>query len=149
MLHRQTFVYLSKESGYGIRTLKRLFHQYLSKPPLLSVYPSEKLNLLIDGTYFSNDICLILYRDNQIKFKLYRLSDGEFYEEIKEDLENLLSLGIQIESITCDGHRAMIKAIKQTCKHVILQRCIVHIQRECKIWLTSRPKVFQGCNCEI
>jgi len=97
--------------------------------------------LLIDGTYFSNNLCLILYRDQQIKYtQLYRLSDGEWYEELKEDLQNLLSLGVQIESITCDGHKALLKAIGKVCKSVIVQRCLVHIQRMCRIWLTSRPK---------
>ena len=145
MLHRQTYNYLSDESGYSIRTLKTYFHQYLSKAPSLSLYPSEKLNLLIDGTYFSNDICLIVYRDNTIKFtQLYRLTSGEYYHEIKEDLDNLFNLNITIESITCDGHRAILKAIRLSCKDTVLQRCLVHIERECKHWLTTNPKSKVG-----
>ena len=144
-MHRQTISFLSKQSGYSVRTLKNIFHQYLERPPVLSFYPSEKLNLLIDGTYFSNDICLIVYRDNEIKFtQLYRLTDGEYFSEIKEDLENLLRLGIQVESITCDGHKSILKAIRNVCAHVILQRCLVHIQRECRLWLTTHPKSFPG-----
>ena len=147
VLHRQTLSYISKDSGYSVRTLKRLFSQYLANAPELKFYPRERLNLLIDATYFSNDICLIIYRDNQIKFtQLYRLTDGEYYNEIKEDLEVILSLGIIIESITCDGHRAILKAVKNTCKDVMLQRCVVHIQRECKLWLTQNPKSEAGLN---
>lgn len=128
-----------------MRTLKRYFSDYLSKPPLLSVFPSEKVNLLIDGTYFKNDLCLILYRDNTIKFtQLYRLTDGEWYEEMKEDLENLISLGVNIESITCDGHKSLLKAIRKVSKVVIAQRCLVHIQRMCQIWLSSSPKSQAG-----
>lgn len=142
---RHTLYQLSMLSGYSVRTLKRYFHRYLSKPPLLSVYPSERVNLLVDGTYFSNDLCLVLYRDNTIKFtQLYRLTTGEWYEELKEDLENLLSLQVQIESITCDGHKALLKAIRDVCPGVILQRCVVHIQRMCRIWLTMRPKTVPG-----
>ena len=67
---------------------------------------------MIDGTYFSNDLCLIIYRDNTIKFtQLYRISNGEWYDELKEDLENLHALGVKIESITCDGHKAILQAI--------------------------------------
>lgn len=128
-------------SGYSTRTLKRYFHDYLREAPVLKVRRSEKVNLLIDGTYFSNNLCLILYRDQQIKYtQLYRLWDGEWYEELKEDLQNLMSLGVQIESITCDGHKALLKAISKVCKTVIVQRCLVHIQRMCRIWLTSRPQ---------
>ena len=145
VLERQTLTGLSKVSGYSVRGLKTYFHRYLSQAPTLPVYPKERLHLLIDGTYFSNDICLIVYRDNEIKFtQLYRITNGEHYEEIREDLENLLSLGIHIASITCDGHRAILKAVKHTCKEVIVQRCLVHIQRECRLWLTLRPKSKEG-----
>jgi len=100
---------------------------------------------LIDGTYFTQDLCLIVYRDNTIKFtQLYRLTDGEWYDEIKEDLENLLALNVQIESITCDGHRSILKAISKVCEDVKLQRCIIHIQRMCSIWLSSNPQSNAG-----
>ena len=142
---RRTIGQISSQSGYSERTLKRYFHAYLSQAPVFKVRPSEKVNLLIDATYFSGNLCLVLYRDNAIKYtQLYRITDGEWYEEIKEDLENLLNLGVQIESITCDGHKALLKAIRKVCKHVILQRCVVHIQRMCRIWLTMRPKSEAG-----
>jgi transposase-like protein len=136
---------LSQDSGYSTSTLKRYFHDYLSEYPRLSVFPSEKVNLLIDGTYFKNDLCLIVYRDNTIKFtQLYRLTDGEWYDEIKEDLENLIKLGVNIESITCDGHKSLLKAIKKVCKGIVVQRCIIHIQRMCRIWLSAKPKSEAG-----
>jgi hypothetical protein len=145
VIGRQTLNQISNESGYTTRTLSRYFHAYLSKSTVFSVYPSERVNLLIDGTYFTNDLCLILYRDNTIKFtQLYRLTNGELYEELKEDLENLLKLGVQIESITCDGHRALLKAIRKVCKQVVVQRCLVHIQRMCRVWLTSSPQSQPG-----
>lgn len=100
---------------------------------------------MIDATYFSNGICLVLYRDATIKFtQLYRFTSGEHYSEIKEDLENLLTLGVQIESVTCDGHKSILKAVKEVIPNVILQRCLVHIQRDCRVWLTKHPKSFAG-----
>lgn len=136
---------MSAESGYSIRSLKRYFHGYLSDAPILSVYPSERVNLIIDGTYYNKDICLVVYRDNTIKFtQLYRLTDGEWYSEMKEDLENLLALGVQIESITCDGHKALLKAINKVCCQVIVQRCVIHVQRMCRVWLTAHPQTQPG-----
>lgn len=145
IIGRRTIQQIAEESGYSERTIRRYFSAYLSKPPVLSIYPSEKVNLLIDGTYFSNGICLVLYRDATIKFtQLYRFSDGEHYTEIKEDLENLLRLGVQIESVTSDGHKAILKAIKTVLPKAKLQRCLVHIQRDCRVWLTKNPKSFAG-----
>lgn len=142
---RQTIGQIATSSGYSERTLKRYFDKYLSEAPVFTIRSTEKVNLLIDATYFSNNLCLVLYRDNSIKYtQLYRLTNGEWYEEIREDLENLISMGVQIESITCDGHKSLLKAIRKTCKHVIVQRCLVHIQRMCRIWLTVQPKSQAG-----
>ena len=145
MIERRTLTQLTAESHYSVSTLKRLFYTYLNKPPVLSVYPSEKVNLLIDGTYFNNNLCVIIYRDNTLKFtQIYRLTDGEWFEELAEDLQNLLDLGVQIESITCDGHRSLLKAIKVVCPTIHLQRCLINIQRMCRIWLSNKPKNEAG-----
>jgi hypothetical protein len=145
ILGRQTIMQISQESNYSPRTLQSYFDKYLSIRPVLHIKPSEKVNLLIDGTYFANKLCLVLYRDNCIKYtQLYRITDGEWYEEVKEDLTNLLSLGLQIESITCDGHKSVLKAIRSADKKIVVQRCVVHVQRMCRIWLTSRPQSQAG-----
>ncbi|WP_044118007.1 IS256 family transposase, variant Zn-binding type [Alkaliflexus imshenetskii] len=145
VLGRQTIIQISHISGYSPRTLQSYFDYYLSKRPVLHVRPSEKLNLLMDGTYFANKLCLILYRDNTIRYtQLYRITDGEWYDEIKEDIANLLALGVQIESITCDGHKSVLKAIRSADKSILIQRCVVHVQRMCKIWLTLNPKSEAG-----
>jgi len=99
--------------------------------------------LIIDGTYFTGDLCLILYFDNDVKYtQLYRFSDKEDYRQIKEDLENLRVLGIEIESITCDGHKGLLRAIRKVYPHIILQRCVVHVQRDASIWLRQKPKTL-------
>ena len=142
---KQTLEQLSNSSGYSVSSLKRCFSEYLQQCPTWKITPSEKVNLLIDGTYFANKVCLVLYRDNNIKAtQLYRLTDGEWFEEIAEDLQNLLYLGIQIESVTCDGLSNIIKAIKKATPNTTIQRCVVHIQREVLIWLTRNPKSQAG-----
>ena len=72
--------------------------------------------------------------------QLLRFSDKEDYREIREDLENLIHLGVQLESITTDGHKGILKAMKLGTPDVITQRCLVHIQRMCLLWLTRRPQ---------
>lgn len=72
------------------------------------------------------------------------MTDGEWYDEILEDIKNLLELGLQIESVTCDGHRSILKATRKASKEIIIQRCIIHVQRMCRIWLTQRPQSQAG-----
>ena len=140
-----TIEYISRRSGYSERTLKRYFYAYLQNHPTWHITPSEKVNLLVDGTYFTNKVCLVLYQDNNVKAtQLYRLTDGEWMEEIVEDLSNLTELGIRIESVTCDGAPQIIKAVRKCAPDAIVQRCTVHVQRECLIWLTRHPKSEAG-----
>ncbi|HYO06953.1 MAG TPA: transposase [Phototrophicaceae bacterium] len=98
----------------------------------------------MDATYFEQ-FCLLCYQDHEDGYtELIRFTDGEHYWEIKEDLNNLLKLGVQIESITTDGHKSILKAIKKSLPDVTVQRCLVHIQRMCLLWLTRFPKHGAG-----
>ena len=145
IIGKQTYEQISAESGYSVSTLQRYFNVMLVKAPKLSYSQNKEVYLLIDGTYFSNEICLVVYRDNVFKqTQLYRITDGGHYGELKEDLENILNLGIKIGGITCDGDKSLLKAIRKVCPKVPVQRCLVHIQRMCKIWLSAYPKSVAG-----
>lgn len=94
----------------------------------------------MDATYFTGELCLMLYYDYDLKYcQMYRFGKKELFSEIKEDLENLISLGVRINSITSDGNSAILKAVKVVFPEVIHQRCTVHIQREANIWLRKKP----------
>ena len=98
----------------------------------------------MDATYFQK-FCLVCYQDDYDGYtQLIRFTDKEDYFEMKEDLENLIKLGIQIESVTTDGHKSILKAIKNAIPDAKVQRCLVHIQRMCLIWLTRYPKHIAG-----
>lgn len=142
VLGKQTLDKICERSGYSKSKIQRLFKHYLNAPPVFSIPQKQSVHIIIDGTYFTKDICLIVYRNSEIKCtQLYRLSDQERHEEIREDLENIRALNINIKSITSDGHAAILKAIKKVFKNtVVAQRCVVHIQRMSRIWLTKSPK---------
>ena len=146
VINYQKLEYLAILSGYSKRSLQSVFYNYLDKVPIHFIKHRERVHLIIDGTYFSNDICLVVYRDNDIKNTiLYRITNDELTQEIAEDFRNLISIGFQIESITCDGHRSILKSIKIVFrKSVVKQRCVVHVERQCSIWLTKNPKSQAG-----
>jgi transposase-like protein len=137
----QTIEQLAARSGESVRTLKRYFYDLLPRCPVWHIQRRERVNLLIDGTYFPNKVCLVLYRDANIKMTVfYRLSDGEHFRDLQEDLRNIQQTGIEIESVTCDGAANILRAVREVCPDAILQRCTVHIAREIRTWLTRRPK---------
>lgn len=144
ILERQTFKTLSRDSGLSIDTLQRIFYAFLERSPSIKIRKRPAINLRIDATYF-RQFCLLCYQDHFDGYtQLIRFSDGERYEEIREDLNNLIKLGLRIESITTDGHKSILKAIKKSVPDVIVQRCLVHIQRMCFLWLTRYPRHPSG-----
>lgn len=144
VLERQTYKTLCRDSGYSKDTLQRTFHKILESSPVLKIIKRENVNLRMDATYFAQ-FCLVAYQDDFDGYtQLIRFTDGEHFEEIKEDLSNLLLLGVKLESITTDGDKSILKAIRKTDKNILVQRCLVHIQRMCLIWLTKFPKHQSG-----
>jgi len=144
VLERQTFKTLSRDSGLCVDTLQRTFYTYLKQSPRIKILKRSDVHLRMDATYFEQ-FCMVCYQDHNDGYtQLIRFTDGEHFEEIKEDLDNLISLGVQIESITTDGHKSVLKAIKKSLPNVLVQRCLVHIQRMCLLWLTRFPKHLAG-----
>jgi AraC-like DNA-binding protein len=139
-LERQIYETLSRDSKLSISTLQRTFKYFLEKAPKVKIIKRSAVNLRLDATYF-NMFCVVVYQDDfDGHTQLLRFSNKEDYAEIREDLENLIHLGVQLESITTDGHKSILKAMKLGVPEVTTQRCLVHIQRMCLIWLTRRPK---------
>lgn len=56
--------------------------------------------------------------------QLLRFTDGEHFTEIKENLDNQIRPGLQIESISTDGHKSILRAIEKSLPNVAVQRCI-------------------------
>ena len=141
IMERQVYSTLVRDSKMSQKTLQRLFNDYLKSYPVIEIKSKTKVHLLVDGSYFPNGLCLILYYDYDINYvQFYRETTQEKYKEIKEDLENFKKLGVDVYSVTCDGHRAILKAIKKVYPDAIIQRCLVHVKRQSRNYLSEKPK---------
>ena len=88
---------------------------------------------------------MINYYDSDLKYlQLSSIRIRENYEDIVSDLEVLKQSGLKIISITSDGQKGLIKAVKSALPDIIHQRCVIHIQRMSLIYLTRFPKTEAG-----
>ena len=53
---------ISKASGYSSRQLRRWFEEYLDEYPTWTIRTGLPVYLLIAGTYYADNRCLIAYR---------------------------------------------------------------------------------------
>lgn len=141
---------LSSENNKSVDTLRKLFKKFLNNPPPVKIKLNNNCHLIIDGTYFKNNFCLLDYLDNDLKYlQLYKLVERENFFNYAVDLEILKQSGLNVVSITSDGQKGLIKAIKLVFPEIIHQRCVVHIQRMSLIYLTRFPKTNAGIDLRI
>jgi transposase-like protein len=101
--------------------------------------------LIFDGTYFKHTNCLMLGLDNDGGLAVnHRYCYRENYSVAKEIFEELKGLGVEPKAITTDGNTCVIRAVLETWPHIIVQRCLVHIQRQGLSWLRRKPKLEAG-----
>ncbi len=90
IMERQVYKYLVRDSGLSQSSIQRLFHPYLKSAPQTVIKSKRNVHLIIDGTYFTNGLCLILYYDYDTQYvQFFRETNQEKFKEIKEDLLNL------------------------------------------------------------
>lgn len=132
---------IADRSGYSTHQLHRWFDEYLDSSPSWTMNTSRPIYLLIDGTYYSDNHCLILYRAENLKRTIfYRFTNHEDQNEIAADLLNIRDLGYDVMGITTDGGDNIIRAIEYVFPDVPRQRCVVHVQRDCLASITQRPR---------
>ena len=141
VLGKQTIEDIARECGYSARQVHRWFDEYLDSSPSWTMNTSRQIYLLIDGTYYSDGHCLILYRAENLKRTIfYRFTTHEDDDEIASDLISIRDLGYDVIGITTDGGDNIIRAVQFVFPNVPRQRCVVHIQRECLNSITQRPR---------
>jgi AraC-like DNA-binding protein len=142
IMDRRVYRTLQTEMQMSSRSISRLFKKYLTTAPQIPVKNKSHVHLLIDGTYLPNGLCLILYYDHDIRYvQLYRTSSQEKFREIYQDLKALKALGVQVYSVTCDGHKSILKAVAKAYPNAVIQRCVVHVKRQCRVYLSRKPKL--------
>lgn len=145
VLGKQTIEDIAQECGYSARQVHRWFDEYLDSSPSWTMNTSRPIYLLIDGTYYSDGHCLILYRAENLKRTIfYRFTTHEDDDEIASDLISIRDLGYNVIGITTDGGDNIIRAVQYVFPNVPRQRCVVHVQRDCLSSITQRPRFTEA-----
>jgi len=98
--------------------------------------------LLVDGDWFNRQRVKLVYKDSSGKVLFWRFSNGEYKEEVKQDIQFLVDNGYPLKGVVCDGKKALIKAGEHF--EVPVQRCLVHMQLRLQTLLTKKPRTQAG-----
>ena len=128
-------------SKRGIWKIKRIKNYWLEKVPPALCLTGEHKYLIMDGTYFKRTNCLIVVMNNlSDQIVASRYCAKENYATAHHIFKGLSSKQVSPKAITTDGNTSVILAIKKVWSDTIIQRCLVHIQRQGLSWLRRNPK---------
>ena len=134
---------LVRQSGHSRPWLYRLNDSFLAEaPPTSRLDPQTVRYLLFDGTFLHRPHSIVVVMDGQTQ----RLVRGQFDVrenselELRSFFEPMRDEGLHPCSFTVDGNRQVIRVLKMLWPDVVIQRCLVHIQRQGLSWCRNSPK---------
>ncbi len=133
-IEKQTYQQLATKYQCSIKTIQR----HLDKAePTSYTNRTTKANIIMDTTYFGRNLGLMVFIDNKTKTVLnYKIIKYETNELYRQGINKLLSQGITIKSITCDGRRGLLGGFKD----IPTQMCHFHQTQIIRRYLTTRPR---------
>ena len=134
---------LAQQSGHSQRKLYRLIEGFLSQsPPAPLVEPHSARYLLFDGTFLHRPHSIVVLMNGQN----HRLVRGQFdvrensEPQLRAFFEPMVAEGLRPRSFTVDGNPQVIRVIRALWPDAVIQRCLVHIQRQGLAWCRNFPK---------
>ncbi|RLI61255.1 MAG: hypothetical protein DRO88_13280, partial [Promethearchaeia archaeon] len=68
----------------------------------------------------------------------------ECYDSWVLVFRSLRAQGVEPVFVVSDGQKGLFKTLYEVWPKIILQRCIIHVVRQARIWLTQNPKTSAG-----
>jgi len=109
-------------------------------PPVLGLGQGQ--HFIFDGTFLRRPRSLIALMDARTHMLVagqYDVSENS-KPELIEFFEGLKQSGLNPRSFTVDGNRTVMGVLRQLWPDIVLQRCLVHIQRQGLSWCRTSPK---------
>ncbi|MDP6666152.1 MAG: transposase [Dehalococcoidia bacterium] len=126
--------------------MRRLIDSFLAdQPPTPTLEPNARY-LLFDGTFLHRPHSIVVLMDGQT----HTLVQGQFdvrensEPELRTFFEPMISKGLRPRSFTVDGNPQVIRVLRKLWPDAVIQRCLVHVQRQGMSWYRNSPKTAYG-----
>lgn len=127
-------------------TVRRVIQYWLEQtPPKTEVDLLITKHLILDGTFLRRPrgiYAALNAENNSLVDAAYNVREGG--RELLYFYQCLAASGLMLESATIDGNTQQIKRLQEVWPGIILQRCIVHVQRQGLSWCRRKPKRIEA-----
>ena len=145
MLEGYTIKQIARMNKVSQSTVRRVINYWLKKQPPKLKDLEEVKHVILDGTYLNHRTGLYVIMDgrgNRIVYGDYGIS--ETGKHLKIFYDSLRKKGLNPLSATIDGSIQQFKFLTEAWSNLIVQRCLVHIQRQGLSWLRQKPKRIEA-----
>lgn len=129
-------------SGYPQRTLRRIIGYHLAQRPEVAADLNAARYVIMDGSYLQGRqqavIGLADPTQNRIVTGIYGIKEGE--ARMYDFCGELVQRGLSPRSVTIDGLPQVHAMVNTLWPQAVVQRCLVHIQRQGLAWCRHQPK---------
>lgn len=127
------------------RTLHRQLAAFWGQEPR-PVLPSECQVLVLDATSVVKHLVVALVgQDGGARKPVsWDFAPRESFESWWLFLRPLAEYGLKPDTVVSDGQKGLLKAIRAVWPEARSQRCLIHVTRQAKLWLTKYPQTRAG-----
>lgn len=132
---------LHQISPHSSAKIRQIIDRGLKCPPAVQSSLNSYRYLIFDGTFLFKRKGVLALMDadsHSIIEGQYGLSENSI-PQLLSFFEPLKKQGLDPKSLTVDGNPQVINVIKTLWPHAIVQRCIIHIQRQGLMWCRKSP----------
>jgi len=100
---------------------------------------AKPINLMVDATFFGREYGFLAFHDGQ-KIIYFKEIKTESVKCFKDGLVTLMAANYRIISITVDGRRGYVNAIKRLLGNIPVQMCLFHQKAIVRRYITDKPQ---------
>lgn len=130
---------LAEQSGHSQWMIRDDIRYWLKHPPAVTTL-AQTATCLFDGTYLDRSCGLLAMMGvgNGILAGAYGLTEKP--SDLQQFFRSLDEHGLHPISVTVDGNIHVLRALREQWPTAIVQRCLVHVQRQGLMWCRRFPK---------
>lgn len=131
----------------SVRTLCRRFQPYWSQPFIADEKDGGGVRIaVLDGTaVVPHSTTVLIAQDADRRMPIgWSFVVRERFESWYGFVKTLERRGVHPSVVVCDGQRGLLAAVRTIWPQTLVQRCMVHIHRQSRLWLTRNPKTPAG-----
>jgi hypothetical protein len=133
---------LSSLNGHSTRTMRRVIRYWLDRPPVTAQDLSAHRYVMIDSTYLKRRggaiTAVLEATHNTLIAGIFGVHEAQ--AAMGDFCRHLAERGLTPTAIATDGSPALLRHLRTQWPEAMLQRCLVHIQRQGLSWCRRNPK---------